>query len=111
MLENRGLSYYYSLGNKFFDYVHAAVPQLIVDFPEYQRLNTEYQVAEVVPLNPEAIAGAINHLIGDAAYYDKLVQNCLVARQKWNWQIEEPKLLTFYRKIWDPKQKKLKKMH
>ena len=31
LLENTGLSYYYSLANKFFDYVQAGVPQLCVD--------------------------------------------------------------------------------
>jgi glycosyltransferase involved in cell wall biosynthesis len=109
LLENRGLSYYYSLGNKFFDYVHAAVPQLVVSFPEYHRLNTEYQVAEIVNLNPEAIAQAINNLIQNRAYYDQLVRNCLVARQQWNWQLEETKLLAFYRTIWETPPKILKK--
>ena len=101
LLENRGLNYYYSLGNKFFDYVHAAVPQLVVGFPEYLRLNNECQVAAVVPLNPEAIAATINDLISNATYYDKLVQNCLLARQLWNWQAEEQKLLAFYQTIWN----------
>ena len=33
LLENTGLSYYYSLANKFFDYVHAGIPQVLIDFP------------------------------------------------------------------------------
>ena len=39
LLENMGLSYYYSLANKFFDYVHAGIPQVLIDFPEYRALN------------------------------------------------------------------------
>ena len=34
LLENRGLSYYYSLANKFFDYLHAGIPQVTINFPE-----------------------------------------------------------------------------
>ncbi|QNF33588.1 glycosyltransferase [Adhaeribacter swui] len=102
LLENWGLNYYYSLGNKFFDYLHAGVPQLVVDFPEYQQLNNQWEVAKIVILDPETIATAINQLIHDAAYYDKLVQNCLIARQHWNWQNEEKKLLDFYKTIWGP---------
>ncbi|QMU29738.1 glycosyltransferase [Adhaeribacter radiodurans] len=101
LLENRGLNYYYSLGNKFFDYLHAGVPQLIVDFPEYCRLNEQCQVGITVPLEPKAIARTINHLTQDPAFYNKLVQNCKKARQQWNWQNEEQKLLAFYQKIWE----------
>jgi glycosyltransferase involved in cell wall biosynthesis len=42
VLENKGLSYYYSLSNKFFDYIHALVPQICIDFPEYRKINDEY---------------------------------------------------------------------
>jgi glycosyltransferase involved in cell wall biosynthesis len=105
LLENRGDNYYYSLGNKFFDYLHAGVPQLVVDFPEYRELNSEYQVAEIVHLHPETIAATINDLIQNTAYYNILAQNCLEARLHWNWQNEEVKLLNFYKKIWEPARK------
>ncbi|MDQ4142039.1 MAG: glycosyltransferase [Bacteroidota bacterium] len=101
LLENRGLNYYYSLGNKFFDYLHAGIPQLIVDFPEYRHLNEQFQVGVMVPLEPEVIAGTINNLLENSSSYNLLVQNCLKARQIWNWQKEEQKLLAFYQNIWE----------
>lgn len=102
LLENQGLSYYYSLGNKFFDYLHAGVPQLLVDFPEYRCLNNECQVGEIVALEPATIAAKINELAQNPAHYNQLVQNCLKARLKWNWQNEEIKLRAFYANLWKP---------
>ncbi|WP_200813936.1 glycosyltransferase [Hymenobacter roseosalivarius] len=103
LLENRGLSYYYSLANKFFDYLHAGVPQLIVDFPEYCRLNDQYDVAEVVELTPDTIAAAINRLLRDEpARYHQLAQNCRRARLELNWQREEQTLLALYATLLQP---------
>ncbi|HOY20192.1 MAG TPA: glycosyltransferase, partial [Haliscomenobacter sp.] len=44
LLENRGLSYYYSLANKAFDYVQAEVPSIQMKFPEYIALQEEHRV-------------------------------------------------------------------
>lgn len=104
LLEDQGMSYYYSLGNKFFDYLHAGIPQLIVNFPEYQRLNETYGVGQVVALTPEAITAAINHFVQRPEYYTQLVQNCRRARLELNWQNEEKKLLAFYRNLWTTSQ-------
>ncbi|TGE23972.1 glycosyltransferase [Hymenobacter aquaticus] len=103
LLENQGLSYYYSLANKFFDYLHAGIPQLIVDFPEYRLLNEQYEVAEVVALTPESIAAALNGLLRDhPARYHALAQNCRRARLAFNWQREEQHLLGLYQSLWAP---------
>jgi glycosyltransferase involved in cell wall biosynthesis len=103
LLENRGLSYYYSLANKFFDYLHAGVPQLVVDFPEYRRLNDLYDVAELVELTPDALALAINRLLrDDPARYHQLAQNCRRARLELNWQHEEQTLLALYATLLQP---------
>jgi len=103
LLEPQGLSYYYSLANKFFDYLHAGVPQLIVDFPEYRRLNDQYEVAEVVALTPEAIAAALNRLLRDEpGRYHQLAENCRRARLELNWQREEQHLLHLYATLAQP---------
>lgn len=102
VLDNLGLSYYYSLANKFFDYLHAGVPQLISPFPEYLALNEQYEVAEVVPeLTPAALAAALNRLLRDEpARYAALSRNCQRARQALNWQQEEQTLLGLYAALW-----------
>lgn len=48
VLENKGLSYYYSLSNKCFDYVQAHIPSISSNFPEYQKLNQEYETMLLV---------------------------------------------------------------
>lgn len=102
LFENKGLSNYYSLANRFFDYIHAGVPQLCVDFPVYRHFNRQYEVAALLTdLSARTIAGTINSLVGDAAKMQSLRSNCLRARQVLNWQTEAEKLIHFYQQILD----------
>lgn len=105
LLENRGLSYYYSLANKFFDYVHAGIPQVLIDFPEYRALNDAFDVAELVPdLAPATLAGALNRLLpgGDAARYQQLAANCRRAAPHLSWEHEEKVLVGLYADLLGP---------
>lgn len=103
LLENTGLSYYYSLANKFFDYVQAGIPQLCIDFPEYRALNAQHEVAALVPdLAPATLAAALARLLPGGQpgeYYSRLAENCRQARQEWNWQEEEKVLVGLYRDV------------
>ncbi len=99
ILKNEGLSYYYSLANKFFDYVHAEIPQIVIDFPEYHLLNKQYEVGILTSNEPCAIKKSIIKLTTDRAFYDQLKQNTKQAKQDWNWQNEEKKLISFYKNI------------
>ena len=100
IIENEGLNQYYSLPNKFFDYIHAAVPQVAMIYPEYQKINKEFEVAILLDdPDPKRIAEAINNLLADDVLYMRLKENCLKARQQLNWQYEEKKLLHFYRSV------------
>ncbi|HMX40938.1 MAG TPA: glycosyltransferase, partial [Saprospiraceae bacterium] len=97
LLENRGLSYYYSLANKFFDYVQAEVPVLTMDFPEYRALQAEHEVAVLLDrLEPAAIAAAIRDLLEQPARYAALRAHCCAARDLWCWEREKQVLL----RIW-----------
>ncbi|GAB3857458.1 hypothetical protein GCM10028822_31170 [Hymenobacter terrigena] len=98
LLENIGLSYYYSLANKFFDYVHAGIPQVLIDFPEYRALNDQFDVAELVTdLQPATLAAALNRLLRDApARYQHLAENCRRAAPQLSWQHEERVLLKLF---------------
>jgi glycosyltransferase involved in cell wall biosynthesis len=100
LFENQGLSNYYSLANRFFDYVHAATPQVAVDFPVYRELNRNFPVAVLVnTMNPVELGGAINNLLQDGLLYKQLQENCLKMRQEWNWEKEEKALLAIYQSI------------
>lgn len=100
LFENNGLNNYYSLGNRFFDYMHAGLPQVCVNYPAYQEINNQHQIAVLInDLHPETIAGALNELLNNKELYNQLQQNCLQAREAINWQQEEKKLLEFYKNI------------
>ena len=100
--EKRGLNQYLSLSNKFFDYIHACIPQVTMNYPEYRRINEQYKVAALIDdLNPGTIANALNKLLVDKELYSELKQNCLKARQELNWQKEKDKLLNFYQELFN----------
>ncbi len=98
--EKEGLNQYLALPNKFFDYIHAGLPQVTVDYPEYRKMNKQFEVAVLIDnLAPKRIAAAINNLLVDDVLHRRLKENCLIARQELNWQQEERKLLSFYQSV------------
>ncbi|MBC3542158.1 glycosyltransferase [Rufibacter sediminis] len=98
-LENQGLSYYYSLANKFFDYVQTGIPQVCVPFPEYQQLNAQHEVALLAPAEVEEVRAALLTLLQDQETYLRLQQNCLRAREEWSWQTEGQRLMHLYAQL------------
>lgn len=98
--DHQGLNNYLSLTNRFFDYIQAELPQICVDYPEYRRINNEYEVALLVSDASEAsIASGINKLLTDRELYARLKSNCRRARMVYNWSREEEKLLAFYAEV------------
>lgn len=104
LAEREGLNQYLALPNKFFDYVHAGLPQITMDYPEYSKINNQFEVAVLInDLAPERIADAINNLLTNEALYNKLKANCLETRKELNWHHEEKKLLSFYHSVFESK--------
>jgi glycosyltransferase involved in cell wall biosynthesis len=98
--ENIGINQYLALPNKFFDYIHAGLPQITVDYPEYKKINDKYHIAILVNnIEPKTIATSINNLLADTVLLEQLKQNCIKAREELNWQNEEKKLIRFYQNI------------
>ncbi len=89
-----------SLANRFFDYMHAGVPQLCVAYPEYEAINREYEVAQLLAqVTPETVAAALNRMLHDEDYYRHLQAGCLKAREVYCWQREEERLLRVYEQV------------
>ncbi|MES2704617.1 MAG: glycosyltransferase [Bacteroidota bacterium] len=100
LFEDTSLSNRLSLANRFFDYLHSGVPQLCIKYPEYERINGQYEVAALISdPTPETIAGALNKMVSDDTYYNRLQQNCLKAREHYCWQEEEKKLIATYKHL------------
>lgn len=99
LVEPTGLNQIYSLANKFFDYIHAGIPQVTMNFPEYRKINDEFDVALLID-TPEAeiIADALNKLMKNGVLYHRLQFNCQRASKELNWQKESQKLIPFFPK-------------
>jgi len=97
ILEAKGLNYYYSLANKFFDYVQAGVPSINMDWPEYRIHNAEFEVAVLIPdIKAQTLVAAILALYNDLNDHQKLRMNCFKAAKTWSWDHEEIKLKSVY---------------
>lgn len=102
LLENKGLSYYYSLANKCFDYIQADLPAIHMDFPEYRALYQEYPAFSLLPhLDANLLATTIQDIFRDAKTYQKMQEICRKAALVWNWENEERVLLAFYSDIFE----------
>lgn len=100
LFDKAGLSNYYSLANRFFDYMHAGIPQICVDYPVYRSVTGQFPFARLVnDISAENLAKEINHLLTDEQEYNALRQQCLKAREVLNWQREEKKLIAFYKEL------------
>lgn len=98
--ERKGLNQYYSLANKFFDYIQAGIPQVTMDYPEYREINEEFGVAMLIS-EPDAdsLAAALNNLAGNAVLYSEIRDNCMKAKLELVWEKEQEKLIRFYSRL------------
>jgi glycosyltransferase involved in cell wall biosynthesis len=97
LIENTGLNQYFSLANKFFDYIHAGIPQVTMNYPEYKKINDELTVGVLIDaLTTEKISYAVNNLAKDTVTYQLMKDNCSKQKLKYNWQQEQLHLITFY---------------
>jgi len=95
-----GLSHWYSLANRFFDYMHAGVPQIAMTYPEYVEFNTKEEVAVLIDnIEPKNISDALNKLLVDKDLYNRLSKNALKAREHANWQAQEKVLVEVYKNL------------
>ncbi len=91
---NSSLSYYTSLPNKLFEYIIAGIAVIGSDSPEIGRIVQEEGVGEVCdPVDPEGLANATRTILQDLDRYRTATK---AAAQKYNWSIEEQKLLGIY---------------
>jgi glycosyltransferase involved in cell wall biosynthesis len=94
---DKSLSYKLSLSNKLFDYIQAGIPQLMIDLPEFQRINNQAAIGLLInSLEVTAIQTAINRLLDDEKLYISFVQNCISLRAIHHWENESEKLIKLY---------------
>lgn len=97
LLQPTGLSYQFSLANKFFDYVAHGLPVLATSLPEYERLNQDFEVAVLVKAGEEE--AGLEKLVTDEGVYAHLKHQTRLAAPVWTWQQEEVRLLEMYHQL------------
>lgn len=87
--------------NKMFEYMSAGIPVIGSDFPFWKVIIEGNQCGLCVdPLDPKAIAKAIDYLVTHPEEAEKMGRNGKKAvYEKYNWAMEEAKLLEFYKNL------------
>lgn len=100
LAEKEGINQYHALPNKFLEYMHAGLPQVAMDFPEYSRINKEYNIAVLLDeLSVDAVATCINSTMANKELLRRLSENAEKARTVFCWQFEEKLLRNFYQEL------------
>jgi glycosyltransferase involved in cell wall biosynthesis len=94
---NASMSYYTSLPNKLFEYPMAGVPVVGSDSPEIGRLVREVEIGEVCdPVDPRSLRHAIETILADPDRYRPALERVVT---RYNWEVEQEKLLELYDRI------------
>lgn len=85
LLKEKGLSYYYALPNRVFDFMQAHVPLLATDFPEISRVLNEAHTGRVISdYEPHRLADVINEMLGTPVDHEVFTK----AAEHYNWESE-----------------------
>lgn len=94
-------NYLDALPIKMFEYMSAGVPVIASDFPLWREIVVGNGCGLCVdPMDPKAIATAINHLVEHPDEARQMGNNGRRAvLERYNWSVEKSKLLQFYKDI------------
>ena len=87
--------------NKMFEYMSAGIPVIASEFPLWKEMIEENQCGICVdPLDPKAIADAIDYLVTHPLEAEQMGRNGRKAvLEIYNWPMEEVKLLSLYKSL------------
>lgn len=96
LLENKGLSYYYSLPNRIFSFLHAGVPVLATDFPEIRNIVEKHNTGVLINrYEPEILAEIINRILAkpfDTSHFE-------ILKHELCWENEEKIIINTFKNI------------
>jgi len=94
---NTGLSYYYALPNKLFDYIQARIPVLVSNFPEMAGVVTKYQIGMVLTdRSINSTARILNYMVTNTEARNIWLTNLNKAANDMNWENEEKKIQAIF---------------
>ncbi|WP_445495606.1 glycosyltransferase family 4 protein [Photorhabdus sp. SF281] len=94
-------SYVEALPIKMFEYMSAGIPIIASNFPLWKSIIEKNNCGLCVdPLNPKEIAKAIDYIVNNRKIAEEMGNNGLLAvNKKYNWDIEQNKLIKFYQQF------------
>lgn len=92
------INYKDALPIKMFEYMSAGIPVIASDFALWRQIIQGNECGLLVdPLDPSAIAQAIDYLVSNPVEAQRMGANgCKAVKERYNWAIEEQKLFAFY---------------
>jgi glycosyltransferase involved in cell wall biosynthesis len=95
------INYIDALPIKMFEYMSAKIPVIASNFPLWKEIVEGAECGICVdPLNPEEIAEAIQFIVEHSAEAEQMGKNGRKAvEERYNWCMEEKKLLLLYEEI------------
>ncbi len=106
LLNNTCFNHFSAASNKLFEYMMAGVPVISCSFPEMKKvIKREGNGILVNSESPESIAEAVNYLLQNPSIRQKMSENALTARKRYNWENEKIKFLRIYQKISEDEKK------
>mgnify|MGYP006266488463 CR=1 FL=1 len=96
VLAPMGLSYYYSLANKFFDYMHAGIPSLNSAFPAYEKIISSTGCGWTTAFDVDDVKAALSYAWSHPEETRQVGWQALQAAPQYCWENEEKKLLQLY---------------
>lgn len=87
--------------NKMFEYMSAGLPVIASAFPRWSEIIEGHACGLCVdPLDPHAIAAAIDHLVENLDVARRMGENGRrIVETRYNWAVEEKKLLSLYDRV------------
>ncbi|GLR16336.1 glycosyltransferase [Portibacter lacus] len=100
LLDDSSRSYYYSLANKFFDYIQAGIPSLNNSFPEYVKINERYNCCIITDVNnAQELAQNIMNLVENKQLLSEKRKNARIAAKDLCWENESKTLLKIFNSL------------
>ena len=94
-----GESYTQSLGNKFFDYIQARIPQICPALPAYKEVLSKHEVGIATNYNTNEVLRSMQKLVNEPNFYAQLKENTHLAAQEYCWENECAKLSTILQQV------------